>query len=264
MYEGLGLHQARDSGRCLFCTQALPEDRLRDLEAHFSAEYEQFLSRVDQQLTALRKVSEKAETLTLPHPTVFYEDLAEEYKAAKAKLDGMLKTVKTFFDSLMGEVTQKRGRAFESYTLDASVPEVPSGIVEGVSQVMQRHNHVCDGFETRAKQARERLENDLVAGNLDDFERLVGAEKKALSSVARASGEVKRLRGQVEGLERDIVEHRRPADELNGDLHRYLGHGELQLAVKDTGYEIMRNGGSAQALSEGERTAIALLYFLTE
>lgn len=260
--EGLGLHQARDSDRCLFCNQALPEDCLRDLEAHFSAEYEQFLSCIDQQLTTLQKVSEKAETLTLPHHAVFYEDLAEEYKTAKAKLDGVLKTVKTFFDSLMEEVTQKKGRAFERCTLGTSVPEVPSGIVEGMNQVMQQHNRVCDGFETRAKQARERLENDLVAGTLDDFKGLVDAENKALLSVAQASGEVKRFAEQIEGLERDIVEHRRPADELNGDLHRYLGHGELQLAVKDTGYEIMRNGGSAQALSEGERTAIALLYFL--
>ncbi len=49
---------------------------------------------------------------------------------------------------------------------------------------------------------------------------------------------------------------------MNNDLRHYLGHGELQLAVKDTGYTITRNGEPAQMLSEGEMTAIALLYFL--
>ena len=207
-------------------------------------------------------VAKQAETLTLPHPTDLYEDLAVEYKNAKVKLDRALETVKTFFNSLTVEVKHKKGRPFESYTLATSVPELPSRIVPDVNQVIQRHNRICDEFDTRAKQAQERLEEDFVALTLDNLKGLVDDENKALSSVARVSDEVDRLTDQIEGLERDIVEHRRPADELNGDLHRYLGHNELQLAVKDTGYEIMRNGGSARALSEGERTAIALLYFL--
>jgi wobble nucleotide-excising tRNase len=45
-------------------------------------------------------------------------------------------------------------------------------------------------------------------------------------------------------------------------LKRYLGHSELQLSVEETGYAITRAGVRAEGLSEGERTAIALLYFL--
>ena len=58
------------------------------------------------------------------------------------------------------------------------------------------------------------------------------------------------------------MEHRRPADELNDDLERYLGHRELTIGVRDTGYAIMRGGSVAASLSDGERTALALLYFL--
>ncbi len=63
-------------------------------------------------------------------------------------------------------------------------------------------------------------------------------------------------------MEREIVEHQRPAEELNKDLHRYLGHDELRLEVKQIGYMIMRRDSQAHSLSEGEMTAIALLYFL--
>ena len=77
-----------------------------------------------------------------------------------------------------------------------------------------------------------------------------------------ASEEVKKLEREIAQLEQEIVEHRRPATELNEDLKNYLGYGELQLAIKETGYEITRNGDPAQSLSEGETTAIALLYFL--
>ena len=40
------------------------------------------------------------------------------------------------------------------------------------------------------------------------------------------------------------------------------GHAELRLEVNDTGYTILRGSEPAKALSEGETTAIALLYFL--
>ncbi len=63
-------------------------------------------------------------------------------------------------------------------------------------------------------------------------------------------------------LEAQIVAHLRPAEELNQELRDYLGHAELRLEVKETGYAIMREHAEAQALSEGEMTAIALLYFL--
>ena len=49
---------------------------------------------------------------------------------------------------------------------------------------------------------------------------------------------------------------------LNEDLHQYLGHDEVRLEVRDTGYVLTRRGEPAQSLSEGERTALALLYFL--
>jgi wobble nucleotide-excising tRNase len=59
-----------------------------------------------------------------------------------------------------------------------------------------------------------------------------------------------------------MVDHLKPAEELNEDLRRYLGHSELRLEIKDTGYAITRNGVAAMSLSEGEETALALLYFL--
>ncbi len=63
-------------------------------------------------------------------------------------------------------------------------------------------------------------------------------------------------------MEREIVEHRQPAEELNDELAKYLGHDELRLEVKDTGYALLRRGVVADSLSEGERTALSLLYFL--
>ena len=74
--------------------------------------------------------------------------------------------------------------------------------------------------------------------------------------------DIGKVTSTIRHKERAILEHRRPAEELNRELHLYLGHSELQFDVKETGYEITRNGVRAESLSEGEKTAIALLYFL--
>ena len=63
-------------------------------------------------------------------------------------------------------------------------------------------------------------------------------------------------------MERAILEHRRPADELTEELRAYLGRDELRFEVKGTGYALTRGGQPVSHLSEGERTAIAFLYFL--
>ena len=127
---------------------------------------------------------------------------------------------------------------------------------------MQTHNARCGEFEAQVVAARNGLALDMVAESSGEYKSLTSEVDQSQLATTRASGEVHRLEKEIAYLEQEIVEHRRPATELNEDLKKYLGHGELQLAVKETGYEITRNGDPAQSLSEGETTAIALLYFL--
>jgi len=262
VHQGLGLHQSRHAERCLFCAQTLPGDRLTALEAHFSAEYDRFLRGVDEQIAKLEAASRAAGTLLLPNRAEFYEDLAADYEDARIALAGALETTKNALDSLAQALTSKKGRAFESYSLDVVVPEVDSGVVEHVNQVIRRHNEACEAFPARLSEARERLEADSVAEVLDDFIKLQDDVGASSTEVDQALAKTKQISDDIARLEREIVEHRKSAEELNEDLHKYLGHDELCLEVKDTGYTITRYGAPAQALSEGETTAIALLYFL--
>ena len=49
---------------------------------------------------------------------------------------------------------------------------------------------------------------------------------------------------------------------MNQEMAAYLGRDELRFEVQKTGYTITRNGEPALNLSEGEKTAIAFMYFL--
>ena len=211
---------------------------MQRLNAHFNDEYEQILQRVDDQIAHLRKASTETEGVSLPRDADFYEDLIGEYKHANGELIGALTTTRNFLDVLVEELTQKKGRTFESYTLVTDLPKVQPSIVENVNQIVRKHNTKSDNFEVQVEQARKSLENHWVAESLCTFNQLVGNANEFRSLACTARNDVIRLKKEINQFERDIVEHLKPAEELNKDLHNYLGHSELQLTVKDTGYAI--------------------------
>lgn len=260
--QGLLLHKERKAVVCLFCEQPLPTGRLAALEAHFSTEYENFLRKVDQRITELRAAQESASRLNLPRLAELYEDLADEYSAAERALRDALQPVQRFLGDLIRVLEEKRAKPFDRLPLPAHVPVVDPAVVDRLNAVIRKHNQACDDFSSRAGKARERLALNMIAESLDEFVRLRDAVDRAGKDLAAAEGELSRLTKEIDKLEREIIEHRQLAEELNEDLRKYLGHDELRLEVKETGYSVTRNGQPAYNLSEGETTAIALLYFL--
>lgn len=260
--HGLGLHKERKPDRCLFCEQPLPERRLGELEAHFNAEYEQLLQTVGEQILALESAEKQAAELKLPNRAELYDDLAADFGAREQALRRVLEVAREFMDELINALKDKRAHPFKASSLVASVPTIDTAVVEGLNEVIRKHNHACDDFASRVSEARDRLALDMIAESLDEFVRLRDAVQTATAGTGPIESEIARFTDQIAQLERDIKEHQRPAEEFNEDLMKYLGHGELQLTIKETGYAITRNGVPADKMSEGEMTAIALLYFL--
>ena len=185
-----------------------------------------------------------------------------DYRDAADALMHNLDVMKKYLESLTKLLDQKRTHAFEGLSIATDVPAISTEVVERLNRVIRNHNDACATHQARAKEARARLEADSVASGLIEYERLTDQVRRNEMSTSTASSEVERIRREISKLEREIVQYRRPAEELNNDLHSYLGHNQLQMEIKDTGYAITRNGIPAKALSEGETTAIALLYFL--
>lgn len=53
------------------------------------------------------------------------------------------------------------------------------------------------------------------------------------------------------------------ANDINTSLYKFIGRKEISLKPSEGGYQLIRHGGQkATNLSEGKKTAIALIYFL--
>ena len=260
--EGLNLHTARGKERCLFCEQTLPQGRIAALEAHFSVAYDNLMRSIDMQIGLLKnKLSELTE-LNKPNTAELYDGLITEYQVAETSFEHEITEIRSFFEAMVKRLENKMRHPFESLKLEVSVPAINRNPVSILNSVIQQHNDQCKNFETQVQNARDQCALDMISSNLDQFVNLQGDVKHATGDMNRVEKDVERLESEIVHLEKDIVEHRKPAEELNDDLRNYLGHAELRLEVNDTGYTILRGSEPAKALSEGETTAIALLYFL--
>ena len=260
--QGLSLHRDREAEQCLFCAQSLPEQRLDTLRAHFNVEYERLIQRIDQQIQQLKTLSAATTTIQIPSEAALYDHLVPEFQSCERRLRETLVSVREFLAAAVQTLEDKKRRAYEEVKLRLEIPPIDGDVVEKLNQAIIDHNEECDAFETGVEEARNRLARHMIAKELEEFIRLQDAAADATADRRRKKQEMKRLDAEIGKLEREIVEHRQPAEDLNEDLRKYLGHGELRLEIKETGYTVTRGGMPARTVSEGETTAIALLYFL--
>lgn len=267
--QGLVLHKGEhETDTCRFCGNGFSTERRSELEGHFNdaftayqREIEETIRNIDLQQNGLKSVAFPDESRLYDHLTSNFRDSVEKAKQAIHSIDQILACFKDALE-------RKKSIPFEVLTLgnnDTSENwngEALQTAIDAVNTIIDEHEETTRNLEEKGKRACELLEQDYVLDALPKFDELSSSLREATIVLAAANEKPDKLRKKIEEIERNIVEYRRPAEELNRELRAYLGRDELQFAIKETGYALTRGGEPAQHLSEGERTAIAFLYFL--
>jgi len=264
---GLALHSKEHKRtHCGFCGTSLPENRLYELEAHFNDTYKQFTAKLDKAVRDLHIQKRSLELLVVPDKSQIYEHLAERISAASQKLSTFSIEVRNYLDALAQSLEQKRDRVFEACKLEPSVVEPDCSIanpwISEINELIRQHNQQTDDFEGSVRDARTRLEEHYVAEAYEEFSAKEKVAEQLSSELRMLKPAAVPIQAEITRLEKTIVEHRQPAEELNAELASYLGRNDLQLEVSETGYSLVRDTQPATNLSEGEKTAFAFLYFL--
>lgn len=260
--DGLEKHKTRGISSCLFCDQKLPAARLDALNAHFNDAYQTFLSDIEKRIAHVDELEDTRQGLEVPKSAELYDHLADKFKSAALLLEIELKKLENAFAYVREQLVAKQKAPFEKRLVEAIIPVIDAEAITKIKTIIEAHNKYSDDFAKQVKSAQEALESSIVASAVDQFTKYQTASKDAEVVVTAAVKDMNVLRDEIAKLDKELREHRKPADELNSDLQHYLGHGDIQLNVSSTGYKITRHGLPATRLSEGEQTAIALLYFL--
>lgn len=289
--QGLELHQTEsNSDNCEFCGQPIPANRIRHLESHFNDEFKEFQNALADAIEKIDNAKLQLDLVRPPEPALFYEHLIDDLKREIATISQHRWYVDSYLDALKKALVVKRENPFQVIDLLQYVgyeadPAEPKGfwgatfsiLVDGVSNfgaikgrqaaqqintIIDEHNSLTDNFQKEIEKARAALENGFAAEAYTEFHAKNSAIATAEVERQKAEALVKECQTKIDQLELKIVQHRRPAEELNAEIRAYLGRDELTFAVHEKGYSITRHGKPAGNLSEGEKTAIAFLYFL--
>ncbi|TET44728.1 hypothetical protein E3J62_09550 [candidate division TA06 bacterium] len=260
--SGLKKHQKEDTETCLFCGQRLPEGRMKELEAHFNDQFILLTSNIDQKIESLEKQIVACDVLNVPDEAKLYDHLTASFEGAVSELRKQISLQRMALEELGNELQAKRTKFFQSVPSTFAHPNIDKSKLNDVNEIILQHNKESEDFDRSIMNAREKLEKSLVAKSLPEYSEKKKAIEEASKASCRIQNEVDTLIRQIEKLETEIVEHRKPAEELNDDLTNYLGRDDLEFKVMDTGYQIFRRDQIADSLSEGERGGIAFLYFL--
>lgn len=289
--QGLALHTGEHSSdTCRFCKQPLPPDRLSRLQDHFNDEFQRFSRDIDGLISKVASAKATFAAFKPPSKGLLYPHLVKEYEKNVGEHSTQSFMVNVYLDALDAALRAKSNEPFRALELhhfltNKSPPEQQPGTLETIFQIIttgfshisaklgrnacvrisaiiDEHNRYTDNYAAEVERSRVCLEDDEVLQSLDEIRRRKGDIQSAGSDLSAVSDSIRAIGDEIAKLERDIRSHRKTADELNKEMAAYLGRDELRFEPRDTGYAISRNGEPAVHLSEGERTAVAFMYFL--
>ena len=259
---GLELHEGRHSVVCLFCGRDLAQDTIVSLQRHFDGAFRAAVANIESLLGEVQSVRTRAEGVELPVSAQLgpslrgpYESEVATFLRARADFVGRLRTIEAL-------LLAKRDAPFKPLELGDEC-QAPFGVnVQVINALIRQHNDQQRDLSASVAQARASLADDLILQQWTRLTHLEGLIRDTTGALEETRAEREPLQKEADALETEIVEHLTPASELTAELATFLGREDITFAPSGTGYTISRQGQPARGLSEGEKSAIALLYFL--
>lgn len=260
--RGLSLHEHET--QCLFCGNGISDVRRQALAAHFDRSVTDLQARIEAQLDDLKVCRQNATRLvdSVPGDGDLYPDLAGALRAARSDTQTRVDQYQRLLSEIGVLLEGKRSNPFAKPDVDLTAPDTPTG--DAVAEVIARHEARRSAHETEAASAARRVELARVKAFAEEYDRLATSSRDLSEKATSLEDELRTLNRRIitlTSLDADPVPQ---AAELTESVARLLGRSELAFTPSDDGnhYRIERSGLPATHLSEGERTAIALLHFL--
>lgn len=268
--HGLEIHTKLDSINCEFCGQILPAQRIEDLRNHFNEAYLELTQK-------LGKAKEWLDTIVaadseLPDTLIFYDEFQDTYLKNKTDIESTRKKLGLIIQQWKEQINLKLANVFAKLTLADDKLEETIDLLEEITvsltKLVEQHNLKTKNFSKEIKDKKEILELHYAADAVQKSEL-----KNWSSSLTKAEENLKSFRAEQQvkiteanRLEASLSNEAKGADEFNKFLHRFLGRRDILLKFdsRAKGYSIIRepSGEKAKNLSEGEKTAIAFVYFV--
>lgn len=263
--DGFRLHEERDWQHCYFCGRAFDKSTIDEIKSHFNDAYSNLINKlvVFENVVQSNIDSLDAIRVSVPSESLIMPLLREKFSTKISMLEVMIKEVKFYYQYVLKCVQEKKMNVLKvDIPIGFNHPYDLRIIIKEINQVIATHNDSTLMEQEIVLSAQQHI----AAHHQSIFHEEYFACKELRDKYREESGKLTRElteeRIEYTKLLALVQEFLEPADEMTKELAEYLGRKDLAFTVVDDGYQITRGGNVAERLSEGEKTAIAFLYFL--
>lgn len=264
---GLHLHKTNENSVCDFCGNKISEERIQELNEHFNEEYEAHIEKAESLISTLNK-GERQSVTKSSH--LLYDEVVGEYNTAVDIINSETEKTNSKLKGWISLLQEKQKNPFKkilSVPEDKSFLENYNNALRRLIEVLKSHNELSNSQKQLAQNAKDKIEKHFVGKHaISDNLRLNEIKLKEINVlIKKHNEEIKELSNHITELENDLKSDTIAISEINDSLHKFLGRNDIILErLEQGGYELKRNGVVARNLSEGEKTAISLIYFFSK
>jgi wobble nucleotide-excising tRNase len=260
---GVGLH--KESKKCKFCDEDLKQERIDSLNQYYSEKLKEIQDGIKIIRTEI-EVDVAGLNFNFPHESTIIKHHRERYKEAKKNFETQKKVYIKELEIFEVDLKTKEGKYFTTVPATYFKEITINAELERVIEVIKEHNLFVTNFDDNKKDALKLILRHYVAEYLTtenyltkETESKSASEivKRCIAKILENDTEILRL----SGLLNDTVKGQ---EELNIYLKIFLNQNDILIDIANEKYVLKRGTLEATNLSEGEKTAIAFAYFLTE
>jgi len=261
--QGVKFHEHADA--CKFCGNILDPKLLARLAQHFSDSLNELR---DALIAAKRAIEEDQSALknlltTFPKIEQVHPSVRERWTAESEMLQARTASAIRDLDTLIEHVALRIEDPLNDRVLVPLGPDWEVSSAEA-NESLAIHNRAQERQASIRSNATSKYENHILAGFVKEYQNLSAQATRKAALASRISTLGNGLNARLRNLELVSKDSSIVATELNQDLQVHFGHSHLNIVLgpDGDGYIIMRDSLPAANLSEGEKNAITLSYFL--
>lgn len=261
--KGVSLHQ--DSKECKFCTNALPEDRIANLNSFYSKKLKEIQDEIEN-TNKLIESERKLINVTFPNKKDIAELYQTEYEVALTEYQTQKSEYEAQLLILENDLKSKGSSIFNA--IPASTTELISlqSNFDAIESTIKKHNEWLEQFEARKQSAIGKILNHYVAEYLktENYNQKELDKDSSVITIEKISAKINANLGLISSFNAQLSDKVKGQAELNTILEILLHRDDIKIEIRDEKFRLERSGHLAESLSEGEKSAIAFAYFLTE
>lgn len=261
--KGISLH--KDSTECKFCTKELPDNRIKDLNSFYSKKLKEIQDAIDKALILI-----EAERKLIEIKFVNKKDIAEPFQSEYEEILNAYKVQKDFYlenlSTLETDLKSKGSSIFNSVdATEISIVSLQSHF-EAIESVIKKHNKWLDEFADRKDLAIGKILKHYVAEYLkeEDYNKKEADKNCATQTIQKIEDKINVNIPLIKNYNEQLSSTAKGQGELNEILEILLHRDDIKIEIRDEKFRLERSEHPAEHLSEGEKSAIAFAYFLTE